>query len=151
MYEKTCSNLFIDHCFIRQVYCKCKLHYSWESHLVAAHTAKQGRIQDFQIGGVQKIVRANHKVPYGRGPGPALGTWRLQSFNRYSHYAIRDLFWSILIQNGIKNTCTSQSKFRGGASLLLRRLDPPLAKYTARLYTGNTEGHTNFYDWMCVY
>ena len=44
----------------------------------------QGHIQDFQGGGGKRcdrthITSAMPEVPYGRGPGPAQGPWKLKT------------------------------------------------------------------------
>ena len=73
-----------------------------------------------------------HYERKARSPINSTGVHRARSlrqrgalrFQMLSH-AIWRIFWSILIQNWIKNTY-SRSKFRGGARLLRPLLDPPL-------------------------
>ena len=76
-------------------------------------------------GGGQKIMYiitwAKPKVPYGRGPGPVKGPWKLLGFLMLTH-TIWALFLSILIsvmlQNGIQHTCSlSNFSGRGGGGM----------------------------------
>ena len=96
----------------------------------------QGRIQDFHLGGGggkrlcarTRIKIAKPEVPYGRGPGPVKGSWKLSGFLRLS-LVLSEPYLSILIQNGIIKETIVDQNLGGGGAPVAPPLNPSLGTY----------------------